>query len=308
MNQEQIREKLLQIRDTDEYFTVILSGKKSRKVDGLYKAESREIILHNKNFAGDNELMYTAIHEYAHHLQFTSSPIPVSTRAHTTHFFSLFHSLLYEAEALGIYANPFERIEEFVVVTRRIRDKVLAVDGQLMKELGGLLLEAQELCERHHASFHDYLDRVLRLPRAAAASIIKTRTLDLDPRPGFETMKTLSRIGDPDLRKEAEQALLGDKSLDMVKEQLRQARAPDGARDPMEQLAAEKRRLERQIERLRRRLDEIERKLEQLTGEVVKVGESDTEGIRGGRGEREPGTGIPPREIGLRAGQDGERR
>jgi len=163
MNQEQIREKLLQIRDTEEFFTVILSGKKSRKVNGLYKAEGREIILHNKNFSSDNELMYTAIHEYAHHLQFTSSRAPVSARAHTIHFYSLFHSLLYEAETLGIYANPFETIGEFTALTRRIRDKVLTVDGQLMKELGGLLLEAQQLCDKHHASFSDYLDRVLRL-------------------------------------------------------------------------------------------------------------------------------------------------
>ena len=84
MNQEQIREKLLQIRDTDEFFTVILSGKKSRKVNGLYKPEKREIVLHNRNFTTEHELVYTALHEYAHHLQFSTPPLPGSARTHTT--------------------------------------------------------------------------------------------------------------------------------------------------------------------------------------------------------------------------------
>src|SRR3989304_2714446 len=102
MNQDQIKEQLLTIKKNDVPFSVILSGKKSKKVNGLYKAERREIILHNKNFSSDNELMYTAIHEYAHHIQFTASPVPISIRIHTVRFWSLFHGLLNEAEAKGI--------------------------------------------------------------------------------------------------------------------------------------------------------------------------------------------------------------
>ena len=60
MNSDQVREKLLRLRKPSEDFTVILSGRKSRKVHGLYKPESREIVLHNKNFKNDDELMYTA--------------------------------------------------------------------------------------------------------------------------------------------------------------------------------------------------------------------------------------------------------
>ena len=71
MNREQVKKRLLGLRKTDEDFEVIFSGKKSRKVDGLYKPASREIILHTGNFTTDDELVYTAIHEYAHHLQFT---------------------------------------------------------------------------------------------------------------------------------------------------------------------------------------------------------------------------------------------
>ncbi|MDR0601298.1 MAG: hypothetical protein LBG42_02855, partial [Treponema sp.] len=73
MNQDQVKAKLLAIEDAPLEFSLVFSGKSSKKVNGLYKPESREIIIHNKNFTaegGQNEnlLLYTAIHEYAHHL------------------------------------------------------------------------------------------------------------------------------------------------------------------------------------------------------------------------------------------------
>jgi hypothetical protein len=293
MNSDQIKEKLLQIRDTDEYFEVVLSGKKSKKVNGLYKSETRELVLHNKNFVSDSELMYTAIHEYAHHLQFTGSPVPISIKAHTGEFWSLFHGLLYDAERQGIYSNPFEIIEDFDELTRRIREKILSVNGELMKELGDLLIQAQKLCEKHHTSFTDYLDRVLRIPRTSANTIIKTKLLDIDPRLGYENMKTLTRISDPETRKEAEKALLGEMSPDMVKrEYLRTVRVKPA--DPLEQLIAEKNRLERQINRLQQKLQGIAQKLEELEEMRRKQQESGKE-IR----TSEQGVGLPPRQNGM---------
>ncbi|MGP1510875.1 MAG: hypothetical protein ACTTIU_10140, partial [Treponema lecithinolyticum] len=67
MNCEQVKNILLSIENTDLDFEMIFSGKESKKVNGLYKPETREIILHNKNFKTDNQLVYTAIHEYTHH-------------------------------------------------------------------------------------------------------------------------------------------------------------------------------------------------------------------------------------------------
>ena len=68
MDNAKIKELLLDIQDTKLDFTVIQSGKESRRVNGLYKPDTHEIILHNKNFKTDNEMIYTAVHEYAHHL------------------------------------------------------------------------------------------------------------------------------------------------------------------------------------------------------------------------------------------------
>ena len=69
MNQDQVKEILLRLNEDVEEFFVIFSGKQSNKVNGLYHPDTREIILHNRNFENDQLLMYTAIHEFAHHVR-----------------------------------------------------------------------------------------------------------------------------------------------------------------------------------------------------------------------------------------------
>ena len=279
MNQDQCKANLLGIRETTEEFAVIFSGKRSRKVHGLYKPESREIIIHNKNFAGDNELMYTAIHEYAHHLHFTSSAVPVSIRSHTTRFWATFHELLFEAEAKGIYANPFDAIPELAELAKRIKGTLIAQDGELMKELGTLLVEAEKLCEKHHTSFGDYLDRVLSLPRASAASVMRVSGLNVDPRIGFENMKTVARIRDPGERKEAETALREGQSPDMVK--LRYATKPEPA-DLLDVLEKEKTRTVEQIGRLEKKVEELDRRIERARQQGGESAEQRSRGRRKG--------------------------
>ncbi len=266
MNQDQIKERLLALRGDVAEFRVILSGRKSRKVNGLYHPDSREIVLHNKNFDDDNALFYTAIHEFAHHIHFTTAAVPVSTRAHTNEFWSLLHTLLEEAERKGLYRSIFAQHPEFEALTRRIKEQILPVNGRLMKELGAALLEAMDLCERFQASFGDYLDRVLNLPRPSANLIMKAHVQDLKPEIGFENMRTIARIRDDQDRAEAQEALLDGQSSYVVRQRFLD-KADAG--DPLEKLMSERERIEGQIERLRRRLQAIERKigeLEQVTG------------------------------------------
>ena len=107
MNNDQIKEILLSIEETEIDFTVTMSGKESKKVNGLYKPESHEIILHNLNFKSDNQLIYTAIHEYTHHLmterklEQTGGLDVCKSRAHTNDFWAKFHELLEKAEEQG---------------------------------------------------------------------------------------------------------------------------------------------------------------------------------------------------------------
>jgi hypothetical protein len=263
MNNEQVKSLLVRVRPAPAPFQVVLSGKKSRKVHGLYKPETREIILHNRNFTTDDELVYTALHEYAHHLQFCTPPLPRSARTHTIRFWSLFHGLLADAERAGLYRSPFEQIEDFRRLTARIKEKIIAPNGALMKELGRLLAEAQALCEKHHASYTDYLDRVLALPKPGAEAALKSHLLDLDPRLGSENMKLVARVRDPELRGKAQQALLDGESHDTVKE-MAFARSPEPEEDSLEALQAERKRLERTIKRLEKRLELVNERLAAL--------------------------------------------
>ena len=262
LNRQIVTNYLLRLRKPAHDFTLIYSGKASKRVDGLYKPDSRELILHTKNFESDNELLYTAIHEYAHHIQFTESPVPVSTRSHTTEFWNLFHTFLIKAEELGLYVSPFERIEEFGSLTRRIKEEILKENGNLMKTLGRLLLEAQSLCDKYHASFGDYLDRVLSLPRTSARTIIKSHLFDLKPEIGFENMRMLTRITSEEMRNQAQEALLDGQSQEMVKTRFM---APNKSLTPLHTLLAEKQRIQRTLRTLTSRLNELEKRIEQYS-------------------------------------------
>jgi hypothetical protein len=261
MNQDQVKEKLLSIKKDVEDFKVIFTGKTSKKVDGLYRQETREIIIHNKNFADDNELMYTAIHEYAHHIQFTTTAVPISARCHTTHFWSTFHKLLDTAEQKGVYRNVFLENREFQALTRKIRTDFLAKNGHLMKDFGKLLVEAKELCDRYNTDFYDYLERVLSFPRSSAQNIIKTFTYDLNPEIGFENMKTVASIRDNGIRQKIEKEFLSGKSPDTIKMELKKTKEPP---DPLSALVKEKLTIEGRIEGLKARLNEVEKRIKDM--------------------------------------------
>jgi len=280
MNTEQVKQKLLKIEDAPLEFSLVFSGKKSSKVNGLYKPDSREIIIHNRNFeqdaAGENLLLYTAIHEYAHHLHACSQGGKLSPRSHTSEFWAIFHALLDKAESKKIYRDVFADAPELTALTETIRKKYLQENGSLVKEMGKHLLKAHELCTAIGVRFEDYVDRVLRIPRTAANVAIKMfnydipRTAanvaikmfnyDLNPQTGADNMRFLAGIRDDSERKAAETGLLKNKSPDTVKMEIRQKAKNE---DPVLMLEREKSRLERTIETLSKRLEEVKKELGQ---------------------------------------------
>ncbi len=261
MNQDQVKQKLLKLDPSVEDFSVIFTGKKSRRVDGLYKPDTREILIHNANFEDDNSLMYTAIHEFAHHIQFTRSVLPVASRTHAPRFWNIFHNLLIDAEKLGIYENIFHRDARFISLTKKIKEDFITPNGELIREFGALLMEAHALCVKNRASFEDYVDRELGLHRSAARSMMKISSKNIDPRIGPENMRLVAGIRDEETAKAAEKAFLEGESPDMVKAQYATRPKPG---DPMKQLMAERDRLERSLDAITRKLAEVERRINDL--------------------------------------------
>lgn len=261
MNQDQVKEMLLRLEPDAGEFTVIFSGKESRKVNGLYRPERREIIIHNRNFKDDNALVYTAIHEFAHHIQHAHSPVPLATRAHTVRFWDILHRLLIRAEKIGIYHNIFKSDDRFRKLTATIRDEFLATNGELMKRLGELLMQAADLCSETGASFDDYVDRELLLHRTAAKIAMKVRAFDVPASIGYENMKIVAAIRDDEKRAIAQEAFLSGSTPDMVKASISKQ---DEFSDEMARLTRERDRIEQSIETLARKLEKIERRINEI--------------------------------------------
>jgi len=264
MTQDQVKEKLLAVEDAPQEFAVIFSGKKSKKVNGLYKPGSREIIIHNRNFSDDNLLMYTAIHEYAHHLHACARGGHLSARAHTAEFWAILHGLLEKAEKKEVYHDVFsdpaesDASRELKILTDTIKKKYLTENGNLVKELGQLLLKAHELCSAIGGRYEDYIDRVLRIPRQAANLAVRMHQYNLNPETGADNMRFLAGIPNGETRLAAENALIAGRSPDTVKIAARQKPEEE---DPRIRLEKEKTRLERTIASLTKRLEEVEREL-----------------------------------------------
>ena len=253
---------LLDIEASTLDFSVTLTGKGSKKVNGLYKPDTLEILLHNKNFTTDNQLVYTAVHEYTHHLVHEAEPEKVKgARVHNSAFFARFHALLDKAAEKGYYKLDIEASPELAALTKDIRENYLAKNGELMREFGLCLVKAQALCATASIRFEDYVDRVLCLNRSAAKSLTKIAALEIDPAIGYENMRVVASLPKEEQRKVAEAQFLQGKSPDTVRQTLRPAAIPS---DPRKALEEQKKRLERTIQRLTGQLEQVEKRLETL--------------------------------------------
>jgi len=265
MNQDQIKNLLLSLEGNVPEFTVTFTGKESRRVDGLYKPESCEILIHNKNFPDENSLIYTAIHEYAHHIHFSRFPQEVTRRAHTNRFWDLFHNLLADAEKRDIYKSLFDNDKDFQSLTRRIKEDYLEKNGSLMKEFGKLLIEALDLCREKHAVFEDYAERILGMTRGSARSMMKIYALDVDESLGFENMKVVAAIKDPKERFEAVESFKEGKTPPQVRQHIKESRSE--SEPTLGRLEAQKRRLKKNIITLKEKLENVDRQLLEMNME-----------------------------------------
>jgi len=269
MNQDQTKALLLNLEPQAPEFQLTFTGKSSRKVNGLYKPETREILLHNKNFTSDEELVYTAIHEFAHHLHFCSSMKPTTIRSHTSVYWSFFHRLLAKAEEKGLYKNVFVSEPEFQKLTNEIKTKYLANNGQLMKDFGQTLLQAVQLCGKHHVRFEDYMDRVLCIPRTTAKTVMASFAQDVTPDFGFDHLKMMTAVKDPDVRQDMEHKRREGYSTEMLRQELKGEPLPEITPSPMpDPVEAKVDLLERTREQLRKKIEDWTKKLEELEQKI----------------------------------------
>lgn len=261
MNQDRVMELLLDTEPSPTPFTLVFSGKTNEKVNGLYKPDKAEIVIHNRNFDSDDQLIYTALHEYAHHLHHCRRGGLSQARSHTNEFWAIFHDLLVKAEEKGHYRNVYEAEPAFVELTAQIKAQCIRVNGEVMLEFGRLLAQASELCRIHKTRFEDYVDRVLGVPRQTAGAAVAAQAAGIDPSIGWDGMKFAVSFRDPEERAQAVEALKSGTSPAAVKGMFA---APLSDEDPADRLFREKEKLERSIRSMTARLEEIDRKLSEL--------------------------------------------
>ncbi len=262
MNQDQLAEKLRTLADVPP-FTLVFSGKKSRKVDGLYKPATREILIHNKNMTGDSDLLYTAIHEFAHHVvSCQDGNITLSNRCHTARFWATFHQLLKRAEETGLYQNPFKSDQTFIQLTRKIKENFLQKNGAIMKEFAAVLNQARNMCIERHLSFEDYVDRELGMEKSTANTLLRIEKYDVTPEIGYDNMKTVAGMKDDHKRAAAVQAFLEGESSDSVKTEIIKPVPKVEKVSPVDHLEAEKQKIQKAIQGLQKKLQIVDEMIE----------------------------------------------
>ncbi|MBO7429930.1 MAG: hypothetical protein J6U56_02805 [Spirochaetia bacterium] len=262
MNQDQLADKLRTLADVPP-FTLVFSGKKSKKVDGLYKPATREILIHNKNMTGESDLIYTAIHEFAHHIvSCQNGNITLSNRCHTAQFWATFHQLLKRAEETGIYQNPFRSDQTFIELTKRIKENFLQKNGAIMKDFAKVLNEARNICIERHLSFEDYVDRELGIEKTTANTLLRIEKYDVTPSIGYDNMKTVASMKDGQMREAAVQAFIKGESAPSVKTGITRPVPKVEPISPVSHLEAEKLKIEKAIEGLQKKLQIVDKMIE----------------------------------------------
>ncbi|GHV89899.1 hypothetical protein AGMMS50268_04020 [Spirochaetia bacterium] len=255
MNQDQVKERLLKLHDCAEEFIVIFSGKKCKKVNGLYKPGTKEIIIHNRNFgvgddANNDLLFYTAMHELAHHIQFTEFH-QKSVRSHTALFYSTLDDLVDIAEKKGLYEMPIDDD------TQKLIDEVKDISCEiaaLQRKLGNVLHRLHEDCQEKGIRFEDVLERKAQIARSTQKSAMKADALNLPAEIGADVQDAAISERDDEKRAAIVHAGKEGKSIDQAKRALA---TPPAEVDETVSLMKEKARLERTINSLNRRLEEV---------------------------------------------------
>lgn len=255
MNNEQIKELLISLEDTDKDFSVTQSGKESKKINGLYKPDSFEIIIHNKNFTTENQLIYTAIHEYTHHLiscKYKNKGENLPAKSHSTEFWAKFDDLLEIAVSKNLYKRERSESLSTLISEAKEIDKEIV---KLQKKLGLLLREIQKKSDEENVRYEDVITHDLNMTRTTAKKCVESNFVNSDC--GQSELETILKTNSKK-RMEVELSISNGKTINQAKHNSTQSKESN----PIDKLSKEKNRLEKTINQLQQRLEIV---MEQLS-------------------------------------------
>ena len=259
MTNEKIKEILLSLENTDTDFTVIQTGKVSKKVNGLYTPATFEILLHDKNFNTENDLIFVAIHEYTHHLiNCKQKKLGIEAKnggkSHTTEFWAKFDDLLEKAIESKIYIK--KRPEEL----SSLIDKAKEIDCEIVnmkRNFGKLVTKIFE--KAYEEKIRDF--NILRDLNITYKTYDKCWFSNLiDGNFGQDEMELLLKTEDFKTRKNVINSLKKGKTINQVSAAIKK----DKNLSQYEKLTKEKARLEKTIQHLEERLEIVSETLSSI--------------------------------------------
>lgn len=257
MNQDQVKAAFVSLHEPKVEFTLAVLDRSNKRVNGLYKPASHSLVVFAKNFKSENAMFFTAMHEYAHHIMITEKGGSTS-RSHTNAFWAVVHELAGIAEAKGLYQRA-AAAEGMATIDKNLTD-LLKQSGEILKQIGRALIEAQHTCEASGVRFEDYVMRDLKQTMPWAKACMVAAGYDLPAELGAENLKMCASIKSEEERVATVDALEGELSPQQVKAAKAEAKKPE---DVVERLEHERMRLVKLISRLTDRLDEVEAALTQ---------------------------------------------
>ena len=246
MDNDEIKKALSKLYDCKTDFTVIMTGKKSSRVNGLYKQNTCEILLNNRNFKTQNELMYTAVHELTHHVLITEKGVK-SAKSHSGIFWATFYDLLDKAIENGFYSRTrSDETKALIDEAKEIQKSLI----ELQKRLGAVITKIHGSCIKNGERIEDVIEHDLQMTRNKAHELQK-----------------IQGARDPMIKAAAQQAADNGATVQQVKAIAQQkVKATDDDLENQEQLLREKKRLESTIARLSDRLVQVEETLLSMEG------------------------------------------
>ena len=216
MNQDIVQERLEKLypEEGGARFQVIFNGKKSTRVNGKYIIDNHDIIIFNLNFKHEGALMYTAIHELAHHILVMQ--YGTLGKGHPSLFWATFHDLLAQAEKLHLWKTPdlddeqTELVEEIAALLPRVT--------ALEMEIGSKLMELHASVEESGGRIEDLIDRKLRMSKTSAKLFQKLMAKLDDAIYNPDAAKLIATSG---ARTTAESSYANGMSLDQTKQDVK---------------------------------------------------------------------------------------
>jgi len=261
-------QNLNKLYECKEPFDVIFSNRKSKTINGTYKPNNKLITINVSNFMNDegiinkSMLMYTAMHELAHHIQHTEYG-QKSTRCHTKLFHAILDDLADKAEEAGIYKPLIDLNIEGLISEARTISRAIA---NLQRDLGKILHKLNDACLEKGVRFEDVIKRKTRISLESAKKSFKIAMLDLPEGISADIQEALASERDDEKRKAMAASAQAGRSVAQVKRAGSSSSSGQKSENEFDNLLREKERLEKTIQTLQSRLKSVMERINSDSG------------------------------------------